>query len=145
MITKLKWWMRIVGSFYLFLSFAAIVLRLPIRVEGPKGVLDQATAGNQLANFVVDTWITYGLDLLVIGAALLIASRKPERAKVLILTVIGLELVRGIGADLYKIIRGYELSAEIIWIVIHSVIVLTGLRFLGWRAGKTGRTDSMPR
>ena len=138
---KLKWWMRIVGAFYLFLSFAAIVLRLPIQVEGPKGTLAQAAAGVPLANFAVDTWVTYGLDLLVIGAALLVTSRKPDRAKVLIWTVLGLELVRGIGTDVYKIIRGYELSGELIWIAIHSVIIFTGLRFLGWTVGGAGRKD----
>lgn len=71
----------------------------------------------------------------------MIASRKPDRAKALIWTVIGLELVRGIGIDVYKIIRGYEFSAELIWIVIHSIIILTGVHFLGWTTGIVGRKD----
>lgn len=64
---KLKWWMRIVGVIYLFLSFAAIFLRLPISVEGPKGALAQAAAGDPLANFLVDSWATYGLDFALLA------------------------------------------------------------------------------
>ena len=35
----LKWWMRIVGVFYLLLFVAAAVIRLPIQILGPEGTL----------------------------------------------------------------------------------------------------------
>ena len=95
-MTKLKWWMKVVGAFYLLLSFLIIFLRVPITAEGPKGALAQAAAGDPLANFLVDTWVTYGLDFFVIGTVLLISSRKPDQAKPLIWVVLGLELIRGI-------------------------------------------------
>ena len=126
-MTRLTWWMRIVGALYLFLFVAATFLRLPIRAEGPEGVLDQAAAGEPTARFVVDTWVTLGLELGVIGAALLIASRVPAQAGALVWTVIGSELVWGIGSDLYKIARGYPVTAPGIWFLIHSVIIVTGV------------------
>ena len=126
-MSKLTWWMRIVGALYLFLFVAATFLRLPIQAEGPKGILDQAAAGDPLARFVVDTWVVLGLELGVIGAALLIGSRVPAKATALVWMVIGGELVWGIGSDIYKLVRGYQWSVPGAWIVIHSVIIVTGL------------------
>ena len=62
----------------------------------------------------------------VFGAALLIASRAPERARALVWTVIGLELVWGIGIDIYKMARGYPVASARVWIVIHSAVIVTG-------------------
>ena len=119
--------MRSVGALYLVLFVAATILRVPIRVEGPEGVLERAALGDPTSKFVVDTWVTFGLALGVLGAALLIASRKPAGAQTLAWTVIGNELFCGIGSDVYKILRGYEMTAPAVWIVIHVVIILTGL------------------
>lgn len=124
-------WMRIVGALYLFLFVAASILRLPIRAEGPPGVLERASAGDATARFVVDTWFTFGLDFAVIGTALIVASRAAEQAGVLVWTVLGIEAVRGIGVNLYKIARGYQRTPMLVWIVIHAVIIATGLRALG--------------
>ena len=126
-MTRLAWWMRIIGALYLFLFVAAVFLRIPIRAEGPEGVLAQAAAGDATARFVVDTWVTLGLELGVIGGALLIASRTPAHARVLVWTVIGSELVWGIGSDLYKLARGYAATVPGIWILIHTVIIVTGI------------------
>ena len=122
--------MRVVGALYIFLFVAAAILRLPIQAEGPPGILEHAAAGDPTANFVLDTWVVLGLLLGVIGAALLIASRIPARAIVLVWTVIGSELVWGIGSDLYKLARGYAAPVPIVWILIHSVIILTGIAAL---------------
>jgi hypothetical protein len=128
-MTALSWWMRVVGALYLFMCLAAIVLKLPIRVEGPKGVLAQASAGDPTARFVVDIWVMLGLYFLVIGTALLIASRVPAQARVLVWTVIGFELA-GIVVDIYKIARGYVRTAPVVWMMIHSMIIVTGLILL---------------
>ena len=120
------WWMRIVGAFYLLLFVLCAIVRIPIAVEGPEGTLEKADMGDPLASFVVDSWVTYGIMLGVIGTALLIASRMPVQARVLIITVIGLEM-GGIIVDLYKWSRGYPWNEEVIWIVIHSVIIVAGL------------------
>lgn len=129
-MTGLTWWMRIVGAFYLFLSVAAAFLKLPIQVEGPPGVLERAAAGDPTARFVVDTWVVLGLALAAIGVALLVASRTPATARVLVWTVIGNEIIWGIGSDLYKIARGYAVAEPIVWIVMHSAIIFTGWQLL---------------
>src|SRR5229473_8403811 len=128
-MTSLKWWMRVVGVLYVFVFVASAILRLPIRSEGPEGLLDRASAGDATARFVVDAWVTFGLYLGAVGVALLIASRVPDQARVLVGTVIGMEFA-GIAADIYKIARGYELAPPVPWMVIHSVIIVTGLLFL---------------
>ena len=62
---------------------------------------------------------------------LLIASTAPLNNKILIQTVLVLELVRGIFMDVYWLSRGYYDSAPyIIWIVIHLVIIVSGWRLL---------------
>ena len=124
---KLKWWMRIVGVFYLLQFVMMAFVRAPIRALGPEGALAQASTGDPMAIFLVDTWVAFGLEVGVIGAGLLIASRIPDQAKALVWTVIGIELVKGPAYDIYMIARGYELTAFVIWIVIHSVIIVTGL------------------
>lgn len=125
-MTRLKWWMRIVGVLYLFLFVAAAILRLPIQAEGPPGILDSATAGDPTARFVVDTWVVLGLELGVLGAALVISARTPGRAFVLVWTVLGGEMVWGIGSDIYKLFRGYDPTVPVAWMLIHSVIIVTG-------------------
>ena len=127
----LAWWMRIVGALYVFLFVAATFLRLPIQTEGPEGLLEKAAAGDPMAKFVVDTWVVLGLELGVIGAALVIAARVPAKATILVWTVIGGELIWGIGSDVYKLARGYEPVVPSIWIFIHALIIVTG--FLGLR------------
>src|SRR3990172_613609 len=124
---RVQWWLRIVGLFYLLQSVMTVFVLAPIRAVGPSGVLAQASAGEPTARFLVDTWITFGLEVGAIGAALLIASRTPAQAKALVWAVIGIELARGIVDDVYMITRGYDLTVYVIWIVIHTVIIGTGL------------------
>ena len=133
-MTKLVWWMRIVGVFYLLQFVAMVIVHAPIRTFGPEGVLEQAAAGDPTAQFLVDTWVTFGLEVAVIGLALLLASRAPDRGAALVWTVIGIELVRGILNDLYMIARGIEVTGYVVWIFIHSVVIVTGLLCL--RAGR---------
>ena len=125
-MTISKWWMRAVGLFYLLVFVMAAFVKAPIREEGPAGVLDLAARGDPMARFVVDTWVTLGLELGAVGVALLVASRVPDRALALIWTVCGMELA-GIAADVYKIARGYDLRAPITWMVLHTAIIATGL------------------
>jgi hypothetical protein len=126
----LQLWMRVVGGLYLLMCLAALA-RVPIRAEGPAGVLDRAAAGDATARFLVNTWVTLGLALGVIGAALVYFSRTPADARVLAWTVIALELAWGIPVDVFKIARGQRKVPSIIWIGIHAVVAATGLGALG--------------
>jgi hypothetical protein len=118
-----------VGSLYVFLFVAAALLRIPIRAEGPPGVLERASAGDPLARFAVDTWVTLGLELGAVGVALLVASRQASRARALVGAVLCME-VAGIVADIYKIVRGLSSPAPFVWVAIHTLIIATGLGLL---------------
>jgi hypothetical protein len=122
--------MRLVGILYLFMFVVAGIVRVPIRVMAPAGTLAEASAGNPVARLLVDTWVTLGLEFCGVGLALLVASRAPERATALIWAVLGIELVRGIGTDVYMIARGYDPTPHVVWIVIHAVVIATGWRAL---------------
>lgn len=123
----LRLWMRAVGSLYLVMAAVAAIVKLPIRVLGPPGALDHAAAGEPTARLLVDTWVTLGLEFAVVGGALWIASRAPQRAGALVWTVLGLELVRGIGTDAYMIAMGHAAGPHAVWIAIHAVVLATGV------------------
>lgn len=125
----LKWWMRVVGALYLFLFVVVAFLKLPIRAEGPAGVLERAASGDPTANFVVDTWVTLGIWYGVLGIALVIASRIPAEAKALVWTIIGWE-AGGIIIDIYKVARGYDPAAPVTWMFIHAIIIAVGVAMI---------------
>jgi hypothetical protein len=127
MMLSTKWWMRIVGGFYLLQFIPMALLRAPIRALGPKDALARNAGGDPLAMFLVDTWVTFGLEVGAIGLATLIASRDRDQSRALIWTIIGIELSRGIVADIYMIGRRGVLPVLAVWMVIHTVIIVTGL------------------
>src|SRR5688572_29413319 len=112
-LTGLTWWFRLVGALYVFMFVVCVIVKIPIEVEGPPGVLARAATGDATSRFVVDTWVTLGLYFGGMGAALLFASRLPARAAGLVWGVIGLELA-GIAADIYKLARGLPSPAPIV-------------------------------
>lgn len=134
-----KLWMRVVGGFYLLTFVVAGIIRVPIRTLAPEGTLDLAGAGDQVAKLLVDTWFMMGLDFAAIGVALLIASRIPEKSVSLIWAVLCFEIVRGIGGDTYMLIQGYAVVPHVIWVMIHTAIIVTGLIIL--RRSPQVRTD----
>jgi hypothetical protein len=129
-MTRLRWWMWIVGAFYVLQFVMNAIVKAPIRAFGPEGALAREVAGDPMARFLVDTWVVFGLEIAAIGLALLIFSRQPQQAKALVWTVIAIEVLRGIVADTYMISRGLPLVGLVIWIVIHTAIIVTGLLVL---------------
>lgn len=119
-------WMRVVGGWYLLLA----VFNIPPLLEARFGIqyehLDIAVE-TAPAQALVDVWFMFGLEIGVIGAALLYFSRDPRRHIALVWTVIVLEAVRGIVDDLYLIGRGYDPVFYTGFIAIHLVIILAGL------------------
>ncbi len=128
---RLKWWMRIVGGFYLLLfvgTLPAISFPTQSRIGPYPGLAELAdTVAFEL---LVETWFTFGLELAVIGVMLIYASRDPVRNIILSQTVIGLELVRGIVDDLWLIATGHPAGFLIGFIVVHIVIIVPGLIFM---------------
>ena len=127
-MNKLIWWMRVVGVFYVLQFVAMAIVRAPIRTFGPDGALEQADAGEPVASFLVDTWLIFGLEVLAVGICLLIASRHRAWAAGVVWTVIAIEVSRGILADSIMIVRGIEVAGYLVWIAIHSTVIVTGLR-----------------
>ena len=123
-------WMRIIGAFYLLQFVMMAFVRAPIRTFGPPGTLSRADTGDTLARFVVDTWTIFGLEVGAVGVMLLIATRRTELAAGAIWTVLAIEVGRGLIADTYMIARGINVAGYLVWIVIHSVVIVTGLAAL---------------
>jgi BphX-like protein len=119
--------MQIVGAFYVLQFVMMVLVRAPIRTFGPNGTLSKAAAGDTLARFVVDTWTIFGLEVGAVGVMLLIATRRTELAAGAIWTVLAIEVGRGLIADTYMIARGIHVGGYLVWIVIHSVVIVTGL------------------
>jgi hypothetical protein len=125
-MSGLKLWMRIVGAFYVVMGLFNTPWIIEARLTTQYPNLGVAADSNA-ARALVDTWFMFGLEVMVIGVALLYFSRDPARHIALVWTVIGLEIVRGIVDDLYLIARGYDVAIYSGWIVIHLIIIVTGL------------------
>ena len=126
-MNKLRWWMRIVGAFYMLQFVMVALVRAPIKAQAPPETLARAAAGDPLARFLIDTWVTFGLEMLGIGVGLLIASRRVAEARPLVWTVIAIELSRGIAADVYMLVRGQDPAVPVVWMGIHSVVIATAI------------------
>ena len=118
--------MRVVGTFYVLLFVVGAIIKLPVQETlSQAGIsLDQSNLAHR---FLVDTWVMFALELGVVGLALWYFSNQPYDSRSLVWTVLGLELVRGIVDDVYMLIRGYSQPFYIGWIVIHTIIILSGL------------------
>lgn len=123
-------WMRVAGALYLIMCAAALA-GAPIRAEGPEGTLERARSGDPVGRFLVNTWVTLGLLLGVLGLALLYFSRTPEEARALAWTAVAVELAWGIPVDVFKIARGQKKAPSVVWIIIHLTIAGLGLQALG--------------
>ncbi len=94
-MNRLRWWMRIVGAFYMLQFVMVALVRAPISAQAPPDTLARAAAGDPLARFLIDTWVTFGLEMLAIGVGLLIASRWSNEARPLVWTVIAIRSAGG--------------------------------------------------
>lgn len=127
---KLKWWMLIVGVFYTLLTVMNLIF-LFIKPDFFAEQLPPLYAGNELAaSAFSDAWLVFVFELGALGGMLLYGAGRPEKSRLLVLTVIFAELFRGIVADAVWIGRGYSASEYIPFIVIHLLIIVTGWLFL---------------
>lgn len=125
-VRSLQRWMRAVGGFYLLLGLfntpPVISARLPSQYPELGVAVTSAPA-----QALVDVWFMFGLEVAVIGAALLLFSRSPLQHVALVWTVIGLELVRGVFDDLYLIARGADPVFYGVFALVHLAIIVTGV------------------
>jgi hypothetical protein len=78
----------------------------------------------------MDAWMVFILELGVLGAMAFAASREPAKNRIMAWVIIWAEVFRGVVADVIWIARGYSLSSYAVFIVIHLVIIVTGVVFV---------------
>lgn len=128
----LKWWLRIIGILYLVegigLSLAALFdpdAFAAIWASAPAGTLDEvAVRGMRIAGLPgVLTWV-------LLGAMMLIYSRSPERARVLVITVIAWELLVWLPVDLVALFNGFAVPRALTLSTVHIAIGVSGMLLL---------------
>jgi hypothetical protein len=126
-MNKLRWWMRIVGAFNLFLGVVNVValLAVPSFYEGNMPY----TAGGNVTLAFGDAWMAFVLDLVAVGLFLLWASRKPAANINVVYLVVLMEFLHGVVDDAFLVARGYSASGYIAFICVHLAIIVTGIVF----------------
>lgn len=122
-------WMRVVGVLYVLIA-ATLVVSYLVPSIGEASVAQRvpgASSSDRLYDFAMDTWLMFALEVAVIGAVLLYASRRAWANRILAVTVIALELVRGIFDDILWIANGYPTAIYFGWIAFHTVVIATGV------------------
>jgi hypothetical protein len=128
----LKWWLRIVGVLYVLegglLTARALLDRAGFAAmwaSTEAGALDElAIRGAQIAGLpTVMTWA-------LLGVLMLVFSRMPEKARVLVITVALWELVVWIPADIVGSFNGFTVPRTATLVAIHAVIGISGLLLL---------------
>lgn len=135
-MTPLRRWMYVVGAIYLLMGTRLLPWINGAMIES--GLGDVAApgidlqAGSSFFYFAIDWMGVLGLDLLVLGVALLYAARSdPDRHRILVHVVIWQEAIRGVLADVWVISRPYTAAGFYLgFIVLHLVIIGTGVAAL---------------
>lgn len=141
---QLSRWMRAVGTFYIINGVALTVVYLVPAAQ--RGMISQvvpgADAADPLVGYALEIWLMFALEVFVIGGFLLVGSRDAWANRILVVTVLGLELIRGILDDLIWIASGYPAGFYIGWIAVHALIIVTGVLALR-RAYAVHRGDAL--
>ncbi|MCA9898408.1 MAG: BphX family protein [Ardenticatenaceae bacterium] len=128
---KLQWWFRIVGVFYLLLTVMNI---WALFLGGSQLLTDTLPAPMNADALAVsafsDAWMVFVFELGALGIMALVAARRPAQSRIMAWVIILAELFRGVVADAIWIGRGYAASSYIGFIVIHLLIMATGVLFL---------------
>jgi BphX-like len=137
-MTKIKWWLRSVGGFYLLLTLGS----LWVVFVNPNlfGSMFPFSANDLSLRAFSDAWLIFVLEMGVLGVMMLYAAREPARNAILVLTVSLLELIRGAGGDLLWMSRGWPTANYIPFMIVHLIISGTGLYFLRQESPSKQRT-----
>lgn len=126
---KLRWWMRAVGALYVLLGIGFVPPLNQARLGAAIPAL--ATPEPTVAyRALIDWMFVFGLDLAIIGGALLWSATRTREALGLVYAVVALELIRGALYDIYYVGQGYATATfYVVFIPLHLVIVGTGVAF----------------
>jgi hypothetical protein len=127
-MTKIKWWLRLVGGFYLLLALTS--LRVLFVDPQMFGAMNPFAADALALKAFADAWLIFVLEMGVLGVIMLYFARESAHNRILVLTVSILELVRGAGGDLLWMLRGWPTANYIPFMIVHLVIAGTGFIFL---------------
>ena len=124
---KLKWWFIGVGVFYLLL--AAMNLYFVLLNPSFIGTMTKFpfTSTPDTVQAFVDGWSPFAFEIFAIATFCLWAARSPRRYIGAVWLLVWLELWHGIVDDLYLIARGYDAMGYIAFIVVHLIIIVTGV------------------
>ena len=127
-MTKTKWWLRLVGGFYLLLIVGSFwVLFINPRLFGD---MFPYSVDDTVVRAFSDAWLIFVLEMFALGIIMLYGSRKPEGNEILVMTVAILELIRGAGGDLLWMSRGWSTANYIPFMIAHLIVAGTGILFL---------------
>ena len=127
-MTKITWWLRVVGGFYLLLALTS--LRVLFVDPQMFGAMNPFAMEAQALKAFADAWLIFVLEMGTLGAIMLYYARDSSHNRILVLTVSILELIRGAGGDLLWMLRGWPTENYIPFMILHLVIAGTGLFFL---------------
>lgn len=122
---KLTWWFRIVGGFYLLLG----VMNLYGTFVDPAlfaGNLPYP-ATDEVVKAFVDGWSPFAFEIVGIATFMLWASRDPRKYLGAVWLLVWLEFMHGVLDDIYLIANGFDAGGYIVFIIIHLVIIVTGV------------------
>ena len=134
---KLQWWFRIVGGFYFLLGVVwspLVGVNTLARQMFPNY---DAPIGGVADKFLYNVGAMLGFEWIVMGVYMLYASREPAKHFSIVWLIIGYEILRGIIDDLFLIAQGYPIASYVGWIVIHLIIITTGVMFVRQAAKET--------
>ena len=127
-MTRLRWWFRIVGAFYLLL--ALMNLYVMFFTDGQAVLAGSPFPVNALTvRVATDYWSSSAFGLLGAGLFLLWAARAPERYVTVARYAAWLELTMWGAYDVFALARGYDPASYGAFGVIHLIIIVTGFWF----------------
>ena len=130
-MTAPKWWLRIVGSFYLIEGVGLTLMALldadqfaALWAVAPVGSVDELGVRAALIGGLpaVLTWV-------LLGALLWIYSRAPDRARVLIVVVAAWELLVWIPVDIVSTFQVHD-AGRLVLSTVHAAIGISGILML---------------
>jgi hypothetical protein len=128
-MNKLKWWLRIVGGFYLLLGVPNVYFALfnPQALAATYGTITDELA----VGVIADTNLIVGLGMAALGVMMFIAAREPGRARFFVLAIVVLEFFQWIPYNVVAFLhRTLFSSVEISFLILHLIFGVTGIVFL---------------
>ncbi len=128
-MNKLKWWFRLYGAAYLLLAVGNLYYVI-FNPQGMGDTLISTIAKDPVAVLAfTDGWSPFAFEMLGIGTFLLWASRNPLKYMSVVWFAVWLEFLHGLVSDWYLVARGYDVMQYVVFGVLHTAIIVTGIIF----------------